>query len=113
VDSGSIDFLSLLAYAYLRNGKPAKAVAALEGAEALRPRDPWISRTLAYALLLAQDYNRALSQVERHHRAFGTDNGLDLIRCRALYALGRRDEATRVIEKMSGDLRGTRGDRPS
>lgn len=111
MDEGSTDFLSLLAYAYLRNGKAAKAVIALEGAEALRPRDPWISRTLAYALLLAQDYNRALAHAERHGRAFGADQGLDLIRSRALYALGRRDEATRVIEKMSGDLRGTRGDR--
>lgn len=111
LDSASTDFLSLLAYAYLRNGKAAKAVAVLEGTQVLRPRDPWISRSLAYAHLLAADYNRAIAQAERHVRSHGADRGLDLIRSRALFSLGRRDEASRIIDKMAGDLRGMRGDR--
>lgn len=113
MNSPTNDFLSLLAYAYLRNGKAAKAVTVLEGMQVLRPRDAWISRSLAYAHLLAADYNRAIAQAERHVRAHGADRGLDLIRSRALFSLGRRDEAARIIDKMAGDLRGIRGERSS
>lgn len=112
MDSSAHDFLALLAYAYLRHGKAYRAVTALEGAQALRPSDGWISRTLAYALLLAQDYNGSLAQAERHARTHGSDEGLELMRSRALYALGRREEAARIIDQL-GDLRGICGDRPS
>lgn len=103
MDRRSADFLSLLAYAYLRNGKAAKALTLLDCLGRLAPETPGLTRSLAYASLLAGDYTRALKLTEG---APLKDDPFDqMIRSRALYAVGRRDEAQQLAEKAARGLR--------
>lgn len=111
MDSRTQDFLALLAYAYLRNGKAAKAVAVLEGLLVLRPGDAWARRSLAFAYLQSADYNRALALAVPSDPAAAPDPQLDLVRSRALFGLGRRKEAAELARRAAEGLRGNDGRR--
>ena len=109
MNSDSKDVLSLLGYLFLRHGKADKAITALEALSVAEPNKPWVQRSLAYAYLKHGDFENSLTQVSKyldHHRE---DRGAQLIRSRALWGLGRHDEARKLVQQMSGQLRATDG----
>ena len=109
MNNKSREFLSLLSYLYLQNGKATKAVTVLEALLVLQPDDVWASRSLAYAYVLAGEHDNCLAQLDALPRSQRSDTRMQLIRSRALWGLGRKDEAHRVIKQLSGNLRGTNG----
>ena len=109
MNSESKDVLSLLGYLFLRHGKPQKAIAALEALEVADAGRPWVQRSLAYAYLQNGDFENSLAQVSKFLDHDREDHGALLIRSRALWGLGRHDEARKLIQQMSGQLRATDG----
>lgn len=103
MDERSIEFLSLLGYLYLRHGQADRAITALEAVLLFRPGDGHTVRSLAYAYLADGRYADCLQALE----AAGVrgQTWSELLRSRALWGLGRREEARRVMARISGDLR--------
>ncbi len=92
----TFEFLSLLSYLYLEHGQPQRALRLLQVLAAARPDDRTTNMQLAYAWLEAGDANRGLEHVQRLLREFPdlhSSSALRLIRCRALWKLGQRDQA--------------------
>jgi hypothetical protein len=107
VDARTVEFLSLLGYLYLCHGQAARAIAALEAVRIYRRDDPQLVRSLAYAYLSAERFADCLSCIDSSPMA--ADRGLQLIRSRALWGLGRHDEARRGVASITGGLRGQDG----
>ncbi len=99
------DFLSVLGYLFLQNGKFARARKILLALHALHPDDPEVTRALMYgsfmagfpaeALPLAEAYLAAPGLSERD-RALGT-----LLSGRILWALDRKEEARNLLKNFS------------
>jgi type III secretion protein Y len=90
------EYLALLAWFYLQHGEPEKALILLRAGARLAPDDRQILKSLAFAELAAGDAGGALASVERYQRAggeAGPASPIQLIRARALLALGRGIEA--------------------
>ncbi|HET6467202.1 MAG TPA: tetratricopeptide repeat protein [Geminicoccaceae bacterium] len=90
------EYLALLAWLYLQHGEPAKALVLLRAGARLAPDDVQILKTLAYAELAVGEAGAALASVERFARAggeAGPGSPIQLIRSKALLALGRGTEA--------------------
>ncbi len=107
MDTRTVEYLMLLGYLYLRHGQGARAVTALEAARVFRRNDRQLARTLAYAYLEAGRFADCLQTVDR--LASAGDRQLTLIRSRALWGLGRQDEARRTMAAARGDLRSSDG----
>lgn len=101
-----IEFLKLLSYLFVSNGQAAKGVIALEALQVVTPNDAWCSQCLAYAYVLKQDYGLALRQSDRHIETFGNDRAIAIIRGRAMWGLGKHDEARKAVAPFVGKLRG-------
>ena len=86
-------------YAYLlaRLGRHAEAVQEQRRALELDPRSPSHNRTLGNAMFFAYDYEGAIAQYEEALELASDDWGTYGIYSRVLSALGRTDEALRVI----------------
>ena len=96
----SEDFLSLLSYLLLRHGRPEKATHLLQSLKIMRPNDAWTNRSLAYALLLSGDYQGCLHHLDRIALTLPEDTEMRLIRSRALWGLGREDEAKQMAKTL-------------
>src|SRR5262245_30444794 len=107
VDARTIEFLSLLGYLYLCHGQAAQAVAALEAVRVYRRNDSQVVRSLAYAYLSMERFTDCLNCIDSSTVA--SDHRLQLIRSRALWGLGRHDEARRGVAAITGGLRGQDG----
>ena len=100
----SFEFLSVLAYIYLQHGQPAKALPLLKSLAAIRPTSVDVARSLAYAHLEAGDYEHCLQHVQKSFREFPDlqqSVSLRLIRCRALWKLGRTEQARALAQEWS------------
>lgn len=97
-------YLSLQAWMHLRYGKTREAITVLEGLSVLTPGDNWVHRTLSYAYLQDENFSAAL---EHLNRCLQTQNSKTdrLMRVRALWGLGQRDEARKQLAIMGGRLR--------
>ena len=107
MNSDSKDVLSLLGYLFLRHGKAEKAITALEALSVTDANSPWVQRSLAYAYLKNGNFEQSLDQVSKYLDSNSADRGAELIRSRALWGLGRHEEARQLIQRMSGQLRAT------
>jgi uncharacterized protein HemY len=107
VDNRTVEYLMLLGYLYLRNGQGARAVTALEAARVFRRDDRKLARSLAYAYLSSDRFDDCLRCVETLRSP--KDRQLALIRSRALWGLGRLDEARKTMAAVKGDLRSSDG----
>lgn len=97
------EYLALLAWLYLQHGETDKAIVLLRAGARLAPDDIQILKMLAYAELTIGDAGSALASVERHARAGGDDHAaspIQLIRARALLALGRGIEARECFRRF-------------
>jgi len=94
------DFLQVLGYLFLRSGKIGKALVLFEALQQLSPADPQVSRSLCYTYLLTQQYEQALSQADKFLReaSEGTSKKIGyLFKSRALWGLGQKEEARRMM----------------
>jgi hypothetical protein len=107
VDTRTVEYLMLLGYLYLRHGQGARAVTALEAARVFRREDRQLSRSLAYAYLSAERFDDCVRCVEGLQSP--KDRQLTLIKSRALWGLGRKDEARLMMAAVQGDLRSSDG----
>jgi type III secretion protein Y len=90
------EYLALLAWFYLQHGEPQKALVLLRAGARLAPDDLQILKSLAFAELAVGDAGGALASIERFARAggeAGPGSPIQLIRAKALLALGRGIEA--------------------
>lgn len=102
------ELLLLLASLFLQNEKPEQAVVLLEALQVLAPGDPEVARQLAFAYLHTQQFAQSLAAADRYLAGRNTeaDSGpLMLIRSRALWGLGRADEARSVLSAIQADKR--------
>lgn len=87
------DFLRLMAYVFLRNGRPDKAAVLLAALDQLMPGRPAVLRALALAQVRSGKGQRALDTLDRLAMAGGVDAAFHLLRAQALTGLERREEA--------------------
>ena len=102
----SREFLSLLGFVFLEHGQAEKAVTVFEALHALEPDGAATSQRLAHAYLLAGKHAECLRQADSHLDRFPIDPELDairLVRGRALWNLGRQNEARRAAKRPGGD----------
>jgi tetratricopeptide (TPR) repeat protein len=100
------DFLGLLGFVFLEHGQAEKAVAVFEALSALAPDDAAASQRLGFAYLLGRRHAEALRHAEAHLDRFPTDPDLDAVRRlrgRALWHLGRPNEARRAAARPGGN----------
>lgn len=102
------DYLSIVAYLLLRNGKADRAIRILKALLVLKPEIRWARRALAYAYLSDGQHEQCLMEIDHRLWPTSTANYAHLIRTRSLWALGRRDEARQAVRRMGGNLRGER-----
>jgi tetratricopeptide (TPR) repeat protein len=92
--------LQVLADVFLEQNQPRKALALLEALEALDPGHPPVLRALSYAYLVNDRPDGALKTTDALlslDAPMPENAPLLLIRSRALWALGRTEEATEIL----------------
>lgn len=95
MDERTRDFLAVIGYVYLQHGDAANAASVLEPVCQARPHDRGAARMLAYAYLQTKQFRKCLELTDYLLSGHGSQEPLHvwLFRCRALYGLGRCDEA--------------------
>lgn len=92
------DILSVLGYFFLEHGQADKALVLLEALGALFPEDPGIAKALSYAYLQAGRYRDALDAAGPA-TAEQDSVFIHLLRGKALWGLGRVDEARACLAR--------------
>lgn len=101
--------LQVLADVYLNQAQSEKAVVLLEALHNLDRRDPVVAKALSYGYLLIGRPEDALAMSDVFLRLVGASpesNPILLIRGRALWALGRAEEARMTMNRyveLGGD----------
>ncbi|MEO1525605.1 MAG: hypothetical protein AAFX06_09215 [Planctomycetota bacterium] len=88
------EFLSLLGYLYLQNGKATKAIIVLEGLRVLSPLNETSNGATAYAHELAGNHAEALHRIQSLSVAERSTVAMRLVESRAYWGLGRKQEAS-------------------
>jgi tetratricopeptide (TPR) repeat protein len=101
MDERTRDFLAVIGYVYLQHGDAESAAAVLEPVLAARPHDRGAARLLAYAFLQRKRFRECLELTDFLLNGHGSQEPsyVWLFRCRALYGLGRHEEARRLWEQ--------------
>ena len=102
MDERQRDFLAVTGYVYLQHGAAANAADLLETAHIARPHDRCVARLLAYAYLQLRRFRECLELTDYLLNGYGNQEPLQvwLFRCRALYGLGRSQEATELWSRV-------------
>lgn len=96
------DAMLLLADAYLEQGQIDKARILLDGLAVLWPNDAGVLKALAFACLQENLFDQALAAAEGYLRQAAVTPAsapILLIRSRALWGLGRADEARHGLKR--------------
>lgn len=93
------DALAVYGYLLLSTQQMEKAHAVFKGMRVLLPDDAHVAKSLAVTTLAAGDAAAALALVDEARKAAGDDElaALDALRGKALFALGRADEARAAL----------------
>jgi len=98
LSSDALELLGLLAYIYLENNRPEKAVVVLNAISVLGQADTRSLTLLALAQLRSGKPDTALSTLERVAMSGGINAVFHLVRAQALLALGRTEESTAAMQ---------------
>lgn len=112
----ALELLDLLAYVYLENNRPEKAVILLNALSALGQSDARSLALLALALLRSGKPGAALDALERVAMSGGVNAVFHLVRAQALFALERTEEAEAAMQAyvaLRAAVTTTRADRAS
>ena len=104
MNKSTLDSLSLFAFLHLRNGQWTKAAALLEAVAIFKPDSARVSRSLAFVYLHCRRDEDCLRQAETHLQRFPNDleeTAVRRIRSRALWRIGRPNEARRGLKPMT------------
>lgn len=101
------DFLSVVGYVYLQHGDATSAASVLKPVHAMHPQDREIARLLAYALLQLGRFQECLELTDFLLSGYASNEPTHvwLFRSRALYGLGRRQEAQELWKQIRQDKR--------
>lgn len=91
------DLLRILGYSYQRNGQPARAAVLWSALHALSPRDSFVTRSLALALLRSARPDAALTLLDGLLDEGDACALTHLLRSQALVTIGRLPEASRSM----------------
>jgi tetratricopeptide (TPR) repeat protein len=101
------EFLSILGYFLLQNGKGEKALSIFRALNELFPDDPYLLKSLSYACIMCGKYEKALHFTDkflgRASEARDIETGT-LLRGKSLWGIGRKDEARGTLRQYL-DLR--------
>ena len=92
-----VEFMDLLAYIYLRHGRPDKAAVLLNARNLLVPDDPRALLSLALAQVRAAKPTKALQTLERLAMLGAMSASFHLVRAQALQALEQSAEAASAM----------------
>ena len=105
LSTDQITALLVLADVYVGQGRAGTAATLLEGVHSLDPNNADVVKALSYACLTAGQHERALELAERYltlRRAGPAEAPVLLIQSRALWELGRHDEAHERLRRFRG-----------
>ena len=100
----SVDYLSLLGYTLLRNGQIERAIKILSAVHVAVPNNEWVVTILAGAHLSAQNFEACLEYLNKLPEASQNHVREQLMRCRALWGLGKHPQARKLIRSISSKL---------
>ncbi|GAB0059664.1 hypothetical protein IBA8401_06880 [Pseudomonas syringae] len=98
-DRECVELLTGLGNLYRRSGQPQRALVMLLIAIQLAPTDTALLHGLALAFTDSGDADRALAALDRLVEQQGESPSLLLLRSRALWKAGRRDEARQCFRR--------------
>jgi Flp pilus assembly protein TadD len=93
-------FLELLAFIFLQNARPDKAMVLLQALDLIAPLKPKVLSALALSQLRAEKPQQALATLDRLAMAGGIDAAFHLLRGQALTNLGRAEEAALAMQNF-------------
>jgi Flp pilus assembly protein TadD len=93
-------FLELLAFIFLQNARPDKAMVLLQALDLIAPLKPKVLSALALSQLRAEKPQQALATLDRLAMAGGIDAAFHLLRGQALMNLGRAEEAALAMQNF-------------
>jgi type III secretion protein Y len=96
------EVLQVLADVFVNQGQPEKAVVLLEAIYSLQPQNAQVIKALSYAYLSAGRYEQTLTMADvflRLRGATADSNPILLIRSKALWSLGRAEEARASLNR--------------
>ena len=99
-----IEFLKVLGYFFLQNGKFEKASILFNALHELFPDDAHVSKSLSYACLMREDYEEALKQAEGYlgNTVDDREKGVGyLLKSKSLWGLGRQQEARENLNRFT------------
>ncbi len=103
MDEQQKEFLSLLGFFYLKNGKTEKAGVLLRALLELFPNDAHLQRSLAYTYLVQRKFEQSLLLADRF--LDNPDSGpfkaeAFLIKSKAMWGLGQPESARQMLERF-------------
>lgn len=96
-DQEAAELLHMLGHLYVKSGEVRRGLVLLLIAASISPEHAGILHTLIRAFIAVGDTRRALDAIENLERLQGESPTLALLRSRALWAGGQRDEARRFF----------------
>jgi Flp pilus assembly protein TadD len=93
-------FLELLAFIFLQNARPDKAMVLLQALDLIAPLKPKVLSALALSQLRAEKPQQALATLDRLAMAGGINAAFHLLRGQALTNLGRAEEAALAMQNF-------------
>jgi type III secretion protein Y len=99
LDRDAVQLLHSMGALYLRSGQQKRALIYLLLAIQIDPVDAGLLRSLANAFIATCDGGRALAAIGRLEQLEGASVPLQLLRSRALWAMGAKDEARRCFRE--------------
>ena len=103
MDRAKTDFLAVLGFIYLQHCRPERAVTVFRALEKIVPDEGHYRNSLCYALLLAGEYDETLRRCDQVLPGMpeGSDRAfLQLMRGRALWGSGRKNEALQTVTQF-------------
>jgi type III secretion protein Y len=98
-DRDAVQLLHSLGTLYLRSGQQRRALIYLLLAIQIDPSDTALLRTLTNGFIATGDGERALAAIGRLEQLEGVCTPFKLLRSRALWTLGAKDEARRCFRE--------------
>lgn len=94
----TFEYLQILGFLYLQHKQPQKAVTVFRALLVARPEHLSVLRGLAWSLLQCGDSLGCLRLTDRYEQVAGAlTPGMQILRGRALFGLGRTDEARETL----------------
>lgn len=99
------EFLSILGYFMLRNGKAEKAMIIFRALNELFPGDPHLLKSLSYACIMSGEHQKGLHFAEKFLGSASEAEDIEMgtiLKSKSLWGLGREAEARDTLKRIIG-----------